>query len=432
MKKFFFLYLLIFPVAIFASTLNFLTLYNLGMNENPNYQNANLQLIQAQNNLNALTDIFYPTLSLTTPYGLTINASGLNSQSSQLAFNLGLVNLYSTQIGLSLPFNIGNFSFGTLQISASRYLIVENQANLMQAKSSYSNALWNVQNTEWSYLTTLVQNIFNWYFYQRMVNLYSQQVQVLQNIYKSISPLNQSQQNSAYQQLLSAQSSLASYKNSLLSIQPLPNFTPYSTELYKDTLTFVSSLTANVATNVDVNHLISNRPDVKALEYQYEAYKAQSDLWYLPFIPNPSITFSVPVNNPSKWSLSLSLSFPILNGGSNILQSQQRLTNVQIGKENLQNATITDISALNGLFANWKSLEINLLTAQNNVQTSLQNLQTIQALYEEGLENADDYSLASINYQIALLNEERVQQQILLNKIQIMQMEGVPFGGETI
>ncbi|BBJ27150.1 TolC family protein [Athalassotoga saccharophila] len=430
MKKFLLVPILILPAMIFASNVNFWSIYNMGLNQNPTYQNANLQLIQAQNNLNAVNSVFYPTLSLTTS-ALTLNSSGV-SVTSQLNFTFGLLNLYSTQIGLSLPLNLNNFSFGNLYISASRNLIVENGANLMEAKSSYSNALWNLEVTKWSYLNTLVQNIFNWYFYQRMIDLYSQEVQVLEDVYKSINPLNQSQQNNAYQQLLSAQTSLQNYKNSMLSIQSLPNFTPYSTELYKDTISFVSSLTSNVSTNVDVGQIVSQRQDVQALEYQYKAYKYQADLWYLPFIPNPSITFLLPVNNPSKWSLSLSLNFSILNGGLNILESQQRLTNVSIGQENLQNATTTDILSLNGLFLNQKTLQINLLAAQNSVQTVLQNFQTIQALYEKGLESFDDYALANINYQIALLNQERVQQQILLNKIQIMQMEGMPFGGETI
>ncbi len=432
MKKFLLVPILILPIVIFASNANFLSIYNTGLNQNPAYQNANLQLIQAQNNLNALTSVFYPTLSLTTS-ALTLSASGLSPLTNgQLNFNLGLLNLYSTQIGLSLPLNLSDVSFGNLYISASRNLIVEDGANLMEAKSAYLSALWNVENTKWSYLNTLVQNIFNWYFYQKMVDLYSQEVEILEDIYKSISPLNQSQQNNAYQQLLSAQSSLQNYKNSILSIQPLPNFTPYSTQLYKDTISFVSSLTSRLSTNVDVNQIVSQRKDIQSLEYQYKAYKYQADLWYLPFIPNPSITFLVPVNNPSKWSLSLSLNFSILNGGLNILQSQQRLTNVNIGRENLQNATTTDISSLNGLFLNQKTLQINLLTAQNNVQNALQNFQTVQALYSKGLENFDDYALANINYQIALLNQERVQQQILMNKIQIMQMEGMPFGGEII
>ncbi len=430
MKKYFLMPIIIFPVVIFASNTNFLSIYNMGLNENPSYQSATLQLIQAQNNLDAINSFFYPTLSLTTS-SFTLNASGV-SVTSQLSFTLGLLNLYSTQIGFSLPLNLNSLSFGNLYISASRNLIVEDKANLMQAKSSYSGALWNLENTKWSYLNTIVQNIFNWYFYQKMIDLYSQEIQILEGVYKSVSPLNLSQQNSAYQQLLSAMSSLQTYKNSLISIQPLPNFTPYSTELYKDTISFVSSLTSNLSTNVDVNEIVSQRQDIQSLEYQYMAYKYQADLWYLPFIPNPSITFLLPVNNPSKWSLSLNLNFSILNGGSNILQSRQRLTNVTIGRENLQNATTTDISSLKGLLLNQKTLQINLLAAQNNVQTALQNFQTIKALYEKGLESFDNYMLTNINYQISLLNQERVQQQILLNKIQIMQMEGMPFGGEII
>lgn len=433
MKKYLLIPLLVLPVVIFASSNSFFDLYNSGLNQDPTYQNANINLIQAQNNLNSLTSFFVPTVSLTTQsVGLTFNSSGLQNSADLLDINLGILNLYSTTIGFALPLNVSNMSFQTPELSLSRSLIVEDQANLMQAKSTYSNALWSVQNAKWTYLTTLVQNIFNWYYYNQMVNLYTQQVSVLKDIYNSISPANQTQQNAAYQQLLSSQSALAGYQNSLQTIQPLPNFTPYSTQLYQDTMTFVSSMTSKFSTNINVNDVVSNRNDVKALQYQYQAYQAQGNLWFLPFIPNPTITFAVPLNNISNWSISLSLNFSILNGGSNVIQAQQRLTNVQIGQENLQNATTTDILSLNGLILKQKSLQISLTTAQNNLQTTLQAFQTAEALYKEGLESQDDYMLANLSYQESLLSVQQVQQQILLNEIQIMQMEGLSFGGEVI
>ncbi len=433
MRKYILIPLLVLPMVIFASSNSFLDLYNAGLNQNPTYQSANINLIQAQNNLNSLTSFFIPTLSLTTQsVGLTFNASGLEKSASFLDINLGILNLYSTTIGFSLPLNLSNMSFQAPELSLSRSLIVEDQAKLMQAKSNYSNALWSVQNAKWSYLTTLVQNIFNWYYYDQMVNLYTQQVNVLKDVYNSISPENYTQQNSAYQQLLSAQSALAGYQNSLQAIPPLPNFTPYSTKLYQDTMTFVNSITSNFSTNINVNDVILNRNDVKALQYQYQAYQAQANLWFLPFIPNPTITFAVPLNNLSGWSISLSLNFSLLNGGSNVIQSQERLTNVQIGQENLQNATTTDILSLRSLILKQKSLQINLTTAQNSVQTSLQAFQTAQALYKEGIESEDNYMLANLSYQQSLLNVEQIQQQILLNEIQIMQMEGLSVGGESI
>jgi hypothetical protein len=431
-RKYLLIPLLILPMVIFASSNSFLNLYNSGLNQNPTYQSANINFIQAQNNLNSLTSFFVPTLSLTTQsVGLTFKATGLEN-TSFLNINLGILNLYSTTIGFSLPLNVSNMRFQTPEFSVSRSLIVEDQANMMQAKSAYSNALWSIQNTKWSYFTTLVQNIFNWYYYNQMVNLYTQQVNVLKDVYNSINPENYTQQNAAYQQLLSSQSALANYQNSLQTIQPLPNFTPYSTQLYQDTMTFVSSITSNFSTDINVNDVISKRNDVKALQYQYQAYQAQGNLWFLPFIPNPTITFAVPLNNISEWSISLSLNFSLLNGGSNVIQSQQRLTNVQIGQEALQNATTTDILSLNGLILKQRSLEINLTTAQNNVQTALQAFQTAEALYKEGLESQDNYALANLSYQESLLSAQQVQQQILLNEIQIMQMEGLPFGGEVI
>ncbi len=430
MRKYLLIPLLILPVVIFASSNSFLDLYNSGLNQNSTYQNANINFLQAQNSLNSLTSVFLPTLSLTTPT-LTFNATGLENSAS-LNINLGILNLYSTTIGFSLPFNFNNMSFQAPELSLSRSLIVEDQANLMQAKSTYSNALWSIQNAKWSYFTTLAEDIFNWYYYNGMVNLYTQQVSVLKDVYSSINPANGTQQNAAYQQLLSAQSALAGYQNSLQTIRPLPNFTPYSTQLYRDTMTFVSSMTSNFSTDINVNDVISNRNDVKALQYQYQAYKAQANLWFSPFIPNPTITFAVPLNNISKWSISLSLNFSLLNGGANVIQSQQILTNVKIGQEELQNATTTDISSLNGLILKQKSLQISLETAQNNVQTALQAFQTAEALYKEGLESQDNYTLANLSYQESLLNEQQVQQQIILNEIQIMQMEGISFGGEGI
>jgi len=434
-KKYVLIPLLIFPVMIFASSNSaFLALYNSGLNQQmPAYQSATIQLVQAQNALYSLTSIFVPTLSLTTQAaGVTLDASGFVAENPSLDVNLGMLNLYSTQIGFALPLNLKSLNFNAPELSISRNLIVEDQVNIMQAKYAYSNALWSVQNAQWSYMITLAQNIFNWHYYNEMVSTYSQEVNTLQNIYNSISPLNQTQQNTAYQQLLAAQSSLANYKNSLETIPPLPNYTPYSTEVYNEALSYVSSMTSNLSTNVNINDVVSKRADVKALEYQYESYKDAANLWFSPFIPNPTITFTVPLNNLSGWQISIGLNFQLLNGGVNVIQSQQILTNVQVGQETLQNATTTDISALKGLFLKQKALQISLTTAQNNVQTALQNFQTAQALYQKGLESFDDYMLANLSYQQALIGEENVQQQILVNEIQIMQTEGLPLGGEGI
>lgn len=424
MKKCLLIFLLILPMVILASSNSFLNIYNLGLARDPTYQSANINFLQAQNSLDSLTSVFLPTLSLTTSV-LTFNASGLES-SARLNINLGILNLYSTKIGLNLPFNLNDVSFQTPELSLSRSLIVEYQADLMQAKSTYLNALWSIQNAKWSCFTTLVENIFDWYYYSKMVNLYTQRINVLKDIYNSINSANQTQKNAAYQQLLSAQSALANYQNSLQTIQPLPNFTPYSTQLYQDTITFVSSMTSNFSTDINVSDVISNRNDIRALQYQYQAYKAQADLWFLPFVPNPTITFTVPLNNISGWSISLNLDFSLLYSGENTIQSQQRLTNVKIGQEELQNAITTATLSLKGLILKRKSLQIDLETAQNNAQTALQSFQKTEALYREGLESKDNYILANLDYQESLLSVQRIQQQIILNEIRIMQMEGIP------
>ena len=420
-------------MVMFASSRpEFLEIYDTGLEQNPTYQSAEIQLIKAQNDLDTMTSFFIPKLKVTSQSGITFTASGLNARfaSPELIFNLGILNIYSIQIGVSLPFNLRRFNFETPELSVSRDLIVEDQANILQAKSALLSAQWAIQNIRWSYLTTIVQNIFNWYYYNQMINIYSRKVRVLKNVYSSVSSMNQTQKNSAYQQLLSVRSTLENYRESIESVPSLPNFTPYSTGLYKETMSFASSITSNISTNVNVKFLISKRDDIRALEYQYQSSKAKASFWFFPFVPNPTITFAVPLNDISKWSISFGLNFSLFNGGANIIQSQQRLANAKISRENLLNATTTDISNLNTLLLRQRSLQIDLEEAQNSVQSAFQSLQTAQALYQKGLENVDNYTLAQLSYLQALTNKEKVQQQILLNKIKIAQMEGFNFGGE--
>lgn len=433
MRKCILIPLFLLPIVIFASSRSeFLEIYDAGLDQNPTYQSAEIQLIKAQNDLDTMTSFFIPKLKVTSQSGITFTASGLSTRflSPKLVFSLGILNLYSIQIGVSLPFDLRKFNFETPELSVSRNLIVENQANILQAKSALSSALWAIQNIRWSYLTTMVQNIFDWYYYNQMINIYSQKVRVLKNVYSLVSPMNQTQKNSAYQQLLSARSTLENYKESLESIQSLPNFTPYSTKLYKETVSFISSITSNISTNANIKVFISKRDDIRALEYQYRSSKTKASFWFFPFVPNPTITFVVPLNDISKWSISFSINFSLLNGGANIIQSQQRLANAKINRENLLNATTTDISNLNTLLLRQRSLQIDLEKAQNSVQSAFQFFQTAQALYQKGLENADNYTLAQLSYLQALTNKEKDQQQILLNKIKIAQMEGFTFGGE--
>ncbi len=424
--------LLLLSIPAFATSHSgFLTLYNLGLAQDSAYQEANLQLLQAENNLNLVNSVFEPTLGLTTPT-ITFNASGLvyRQVNPTVFVNFGTLNFHFVQISFSLPLNLYTFKLSAPQLNISRKLITENQAKVLQMKAAYLNAQWTVHNIRWSYLESLLQNIFDWYYYSQMVRVYSREVKTLSNMYSSVNSSNQAQRNSAYLQLLTAKSNLFNFKNSLHSLQPLPDFTPYSTKLYREAFSFASSLTSKVSTPVSLNVLVSKRTDIEAMRYQYEASKYRSDLWFFPFIPNPTISISLPLNDFSKWSISFNLNYQLLNGGSNVVQSRERMINVRISQEKLQSATTADMLALKSLFSRGETLKIALEKTQNAVQTSFQSFQTAKALYEKSLESADEYTLAKLDYVQALISEEKAMQNIFLNKVQIMQIEGLPFGGE--
>ncbi len=431
MKRVLLLAFLVLPVMLFAGTSQIWNLYNESLGNDTGYQTANLEFKQAENTLNSMNSFWSPNVSIGTYPSITFSSTGIADPNANL--NVDFLNVWGAKIGLSLPFSLSGWQFNWMvpTLSVTRNLFDENQATLLSDQATYYSSLWDLKSSEWSVFTDLVQNIFDWYYYSNLVGVYTQQVNTLRVLYDSTT--DQTQKESWHQQLLTAQSALLGYKNSLGTLKALPASTPYSTALYEDAVTLVSTMAKKVVDSMGTSELYGKREDIKSLELQYDSAKKKAELWFLPYIPNPSLSFDLWYQPSSltnetgflKWSFSLSFDFSIYDGGANTLQSVSRKTDEQVAKLQLQNGETGATSSLEGLFSSLKVLNTNL---ENNDSTTLTdaatNLKTAQELYKKGFYSKEELGLAEYNYKNSLLSSERIRENILITYLEILQAEG--------
>ncbi|MDI3472044.1 MAG: hypothetical protein PWQ20_67 [Thermotogaceae bacterium] len=411
--------LLLFLVFLSFFTLAFSDFWQLYKNEllkTSEYLTAVQSFKQAELNLKQFENFLNPYLEFT--FGaepLVINKNGINAFSVSL--NLNFLKVYGSNIGISLPLDIDlkndsiDLDYPSLKIS--RNLFQEQKAEHLEALSNYYSSLWNLKEVKWSKLKELINDIFNWWYYNELKKLNVEKLEIIKQKMSEVK--EDSEKRELKNQILEIQKSLLNYENILKNID-----IDCSYELYEEALKSIKELIEEIPGTSK-----ALREDLLAAKYSKEAAFEKSNLWYLPYLPNPSLGITFGYNDGKfDWSISISLSYTLIDHGEKKFQSENRKVDSKIKELDYLNKQKKIVENISTIMNSIDSLMVQKELENLKIEDSSEQLEKDKKLLDKGFITALDFELSRIENEILKVEYQNIENEILIKKIDFLLERG--------
>ena len=464
------LILIVITINLFASSLS--EAYKKRLEESSAYKNLELQLLSSQQALGTYSDIFDPylTLNLQQPGGFTFAKTVKDfgdTQTKQTNLNMSadlkLFHVFGTSIGLTFPFQYTidsegetDFVFNSLGLNISRKLISEENAEKLGVQAQYLHTLHSLEQQEWMLFFNLVNDVFNQKFYSGLEAVNRKRMEIFSAQFNDAK--DEELKDSYKQQKLLSQKALLTTEKML---DQITLFSPKELNMLYDQ---IENLIKEMYANYNESHYIQPSKKLRALELEMEKALAEKELWFLPYLFNPTISFNLEYyfddadttgiqpsdfdwldpdllpddfNWPSfgnqagdfKWSIGVTGSLDIFDRGERKTAALKRENTYEIKyleleeeKERIEKqlkliALDIDISKVD--------LELNELTFEKKIEDAEQALE----LYKQGFIKLEEKQLTLLEMEQSRLDFIKALHQLYLNRLTLMKDSGTSLGG---
>lgn len=393
------------------------------LNENSNYQKSLENYISTQYSNSIYNNWFQPYLSLSTNQltGITITEDGLSDIGLNAEVNIA--NFYGVNFGVQIPFDIkteDSFDFDVqkenISLSITYGLKTEYFSNRLSRESNLLSSQHNLEEIEDSIIINTFKEVFNYYYLKNNIDLQYQKLELLEDKHEN-SELEDERDN-LKKQMLNQESLILSLENSLANIN-----IDFSEELYIDSKSKIKNIVNN---SFDLS--IDNRKDIEALELAKEVDKRNTNLWFLPFLPDLNFTFGVRDYENWNWEFGINFQYDILDRGERLGEALTRKNNITTLEYNEKIETINR----------------NIKNHENSLDTMNLELQILELDYEnliDDLEKSDnlnklgyisniDHNLNLINLEVKKLEIEKQKNEIIIKELELLNEKGLYIRGE--
>lgn len=393
------------------------------LNESSNYQKSLENFVSTNYSNSIYNNWFQPYLSLSTNQlsGFTITEDGVSDIG--LNADINIANFYGVNFGVQIPFEIkteDNLDFDlkkeNISLSITYGLKTEYFSNKLTKESNLLSSQYNLEEVEDSITTTTFKEIFNYYYLKNNIELQNQKLELLQQKYEA-SELEDEKEN-LKKQILNQESLILSLKKSFGTIN-----LDFSENLYIDSKSRIKNITEN-----DYDLSIENRKDVEALEIAKEVDKRNTNLWFLPFLPDLNFSFGVRDYENWNWEFGINFQYDIFDRGERLGESLTRKNNIS----NLEyNEKIDNINrTINNYKNNIESMYLELQIFEIDYENLIEDFQKSEILNNHGYITDIDYKLNQISLELKKLEIENKRNEILLEKLELLNERGLYIRGE--
>ncbi|BBE30744.1 membrane protein [Tepiditoga spiralis] len=414
--------LLIISLLTVLSFSNFNDLYLRNLNTST-YLKSKESLDVSILSLNKKENFWSPYLSLNTGFGgISFDKDGLNKMNFSIKANF--LELYGSTIGLTLPFSIDakdNWKFDSdlknLSLSFTRSLAKEPEVEMLNAKSNYYNSLYSFNNYKTSIFIKTIKDIFSKYYIINSLKLNKEELQIQKNKYNF--ETDEDKKESLNIQILQREKIINSYEVQLKSLSEIDE------SLYESTKKYVGNLVENSKEST-----IVNRYDLKAIKLSTKAKELQKNNWFLPYLPDMSINISISDINNFNWSISISFDYSIFDRGERLIAINSRKINSN--EYSYEEALTTINNNINTLKDSIINSEIDIQISKINIKNALEDYNNKKKLSEKGFISKDDFNLFKVEYELKKLDLEKVNNDMLINKLNLLKEYGYFQNSEVI
>lgn len=416
--------------------------------QNLSYQRALLQYEQARYQVTRLEKSYIPYLSISggrfsvgSPEVNNGEDNGETTKPLQLYSSLGVSvdavfeNVFGTDITISAPFSwdvTKGYTPELPKLTVSRELFDQRSISLVKAKAELATKRTLLMETEHTVMINLIKDIFDYRYYLAYCEIQSEYEQN----YKTLISVTRDER----------------------SIRDLKRkrYTALKTEL--ETETVLAALTAadSSLARTEIEHLyeeimemagrweqradgleeVSRRNgSLEALRLSLVAAEKEEAFWFLPYLPNPTISAGVSYDIDRKaldWSFSIQFQADILDRGERSIESLQRKKGFTLARLELDKATEDIRQNADRAERRKEILEIEYTIALLNKEEKHEAFTDAEQLHQEGFLSREDFELRSLDYRNALLAVERAHHLYLLQLLELFKMHGIAWFTEEV
>lgn len=406
MKRLLLLFLVL-PVFLAG---NVFDLFEENMNKSSNYWSAIESFKEKDLAYRQYTSFWNPEVSVSFgTNGINITEDGV--QNFSVIPSVNFVNVYGFKLGLSFPISVNtkdwSANFEGTQLSVSRGLKEDYMVNRLQVGASYLSALYSLKSVKNSIFIQTVQDVFDWYYYTRKIEILSQRLQVLRE--KLSKAVDEDEKESLEKQILSVEQTLRDTKLDLEAIHEGIN-----EEIYRETKELLSNITLPATT-------VEHREDLKALEIQKKAEEIKKKTWFLPYLPDLTFSFNYDFEKRT-WSIGIGLQLTLWDFGERKLEAEKRKFQIVSLEYEEKIKEINDsinksLTSIDNLRSQMKQEDIELNDLREVYETNRQ-------LFEKGFLSEEDFILSELDYTEGKLTMENLENSLILEKLKYISTLG--------
>lgn len=395
------------------------------LNESSNYQKSLENYVSAQYSNSIYNNWFQPYFSLSTNQltGIKITEDGLSNIG--LNADINIANFYGVNFGVQIPFEIkteDSFDFGlqkeNISLSINYGLKNEYFSNKLSKESNLLSSNYNIEEIEDSIIMNTFKEVFSYYYLKNNLELQYKKLELLEEKLEN-SELEEEKDN-LKKQIFNQESLILSLENSLANID-----IDFSEELYIDSKSKIKNIIEN-----DYDLSIKTRKDVEALKIAKEVDERNTNLWFLPFLPDLNLTFGIKDYENWNWEFRINFQYDILDRGERIGEALSRKNNITNLEYNEKIETLTRNIKNHENTLETMNLELQIL--ELDYKNLIDDFDKIEKLNKLGYINSIDYQINFINLELKKLDIENKNNDIILEQIELLNEKGLYIRGELI
>jgi outer membrane protein TolC len=399
------------------------TIYNARLNGSSSYLEAKLDLKSAEVEYDEYCKPFVPSVSIATysssdsVYESGISFGSGTTSGGVLTPTVTFEKVFAgTDLSFKTPLSISSTNGVNLKnpsISVSRSLFPETEANRLDAEASLLSAQASVQKIQDNLKISLVTDILNTMYYQKLLETSQQNLEVLKKV--RAATVDTTRFHDLDKRILSAKKSILEATKYLADIKD--DVKNNMEGLYQD----VTALQGKWLSSIGGDQPVTSKT-IHSIELSLNAAERRGKFSILPFIPNPNLTASLYYDmdkSQLEWGLTFKISYDILNKGKNSLSSLKRTEYPKIYKIKLDDAQKELKDNLREIAAELQSLELEKEINAIEVTDSQDESTRKGNLYKSGYVSEEDYLTAQIDLETLKLAEQKIKFDILIQKLKL-------------
>jgi outer membrane protein TolC len=396
------------------------------LQEDVSYQQSVLSLEQAKLRRAQVAYSAVPYLSVSSSGSIAGFAGIGNSSAPSDPFvpsfsvtpSLRFSNALGTEISVATTFSYpevaagaagpAGLGFGTPTLSVSRAVFADTVQQQLSAEAAFIRARLGLQTAEHAVRDALIGEILDAYLAERSLEGNRQNLEVLTSLYSSA--VDEDSRRALERQILTARRSILQAEHQAAKADRVVSANMET--LYAEVRTWLSDAVSDLPEPGTVPQDVQS---IRALTLELAAAQRESDRWFLPFVPNPTVTASVGFDTATQsveWGVSVKVGATVLDRGEREVEAAGRRAAERIAELQLRQSKEALRETVSGLWGTLLVQQIDLRLAELDLEDAQAQLRTTEKLHDQGFATAEELISAEIDVslrELSLLSAEHAR-----------------------